>query len=123
MLRLTAIVAVLLLPAVAGAEDATSIELEGKTYGALPDEIGPIGGGAGYTKIVTQGDYAATNLDQLLEALSKAKPGQVVFIPGETDMQSKGGVSDAAYAGTLRASDNSTSKQTISVLKILFIIM
>jgi hypothetical protein len=86
MLRVTAIVAALLLPAVAGAEDATSIELAGKTYGALPDEIGPIGGGAGYTKIVTQGDYTATNLDQLLEALSKAKPGQVVFIPGETEI-------------------------------------
>ena len=86
MLQVTLVVAALLLPAVAVAEDATSIELAGKTYGASPDEIGPIGGGAGYTKIVTKGDYTAANLDQLLEALSKAKPGQVVFIPGETEI-------------------------------------
>ena len=86
MLRLTALVAALLLPAIVQAEDATSIELAGKTYGALPDEIGPIGGGAGYAKIVTKGDYTATSLEQLLEALSKAKPGQVVFIPGETEI-------------------------------------
>ena len=86
MLRLTATIAILFSAAVANAEDATSIELEGKTYGASPDEIGPIGGGAGYTKIVTKGDYTATNLDELLEALSKVKPGQTVFIPAETEI-------------------------------------
>jgi hypothetical protein len=86
MLRVIAIVAALLLPAVAAAEDAASLELAGKTYGASPDEIGPIGGGAGYTRIVTEGDYTAANLDELLDALSKAQPGEVVFIPGDTEI-------------------------------------
>jgi hypothetical protein len=86
MLRLTLLAAALLFTAVADAEGPTSIELDGKTYGASPDEIGPIGGGSGYTKIVTKGDYTVSTLEQLLDALGKAKPGQVVFIPGETEI-------------------------------------
>jgi hypothetical protein len=70
----------------AGAADQTWVEIDGKVYGAKPDERGPIGGGAGYTRIVTEGDYTVTDLDDLLEALSKAKPGEVVFIPGETEI-------------------------------------
>jgi hypothetical protein len=68
------------------ADEPTSVTLDGQTYGAQPDEIGPIGGGPGYTRIVTQGDLVAKNLDELLEALAKAQPGQVVFIPGETEI-------------------------------------
>jgi len=32
------------------------------------------------------GDYTVGKLDALLDALSKAKAGQVVFIPGETEI-------------------------------------
>jgi hypothetical protein len=60
------------------------VEIAGVVYGAKPDDAGPIGGGAGYTRIVTKGDYTAKTLDALIAALAKAKPGQVVFIPGET---------------------------------------
>ncbi len=76
----------LLIVAAVHAGDTTSIQLDGKTYGAQADAVGPIGGGAGYTKIVTKGDYVAKNLDELLDALSKAKAGQVVFIPGEVEI-------------------------------------
>lgn len=68
------------------AEDPTWVEVEGVTYGARRDEIGPIGGGPGYTRIVRKGDFVATNLEALLEALREAKPGQVVFLPGKTEI-------------------------------------
>ena len=86
MSRIAAFSVLLLVSAPAGAEEATSIELGGRTYGARADEVGPIGGGSGYTRIVTEGDFRATTLDELLDALAKAQPGQVVFIPGETEI-------------------------------------
>lgn len=52
------------------------------TYGAKADAVGPIGGGKGYTKIITSGDYTVDSLESLIDALAKAKAGQVVFIPG-----------------------------------------
>lgn len=52
-------------------------------YGAKADETGPIGGGKGYSRIITSGDYTADSLESLIEALGKAKSGQVVFIPGD----------------------------------------
>ena len=70
----------------AAAGEATSVKLDGETYGAEADGLGPIGGGDGYTKIVAKGDFVATNLDELLEALGKAKAGQVVFVPRDTEI-------------------------------------
>ena len=66
------------------ADPATWVEIDNAVYGAKADKRGPIGGGAGYTKVVTRGDYTVKDLDALLAALSKAKAGQTVFIPGET---------------------------------------
>lgn len=68
------------------AEEPTSVYIHGETYGAQGDEVGPIGGGAGYKRIVTKGDYTVENLDQLIDALAKAKAGQTIFIPGETEI-------------------------------------
>ena len=62
------------------------VEVDGIVYGAKADERGPIGGGTGYVNIVTKGDYTAKNLDALLDALSKAKSGQTIFIPAETEI-------------------------------------
>lgn len=76
----------LLLPALARAEEPTFVTLDGRAYGAQADEVGPIGGGAGYMRIVTGGDHVAHSLDELLEALAKARAAQVVFIPGETEI-------------------------------------
>lgn len=51
-------------------------------YGAKPDETGPIGGGKGYKNVITSGDFTVDTLESLIDALGKAKSGQVVFIPG-----------------------------------------
>lgn len=70
----------------ATAEQPTWVEIDAIAYGAQADQRGPIGGGNGYTHIVTAGDYIAKDLDSLLDALAKAKSGQVVFIPGATEI-------------------------------------
>ncbi len=72
-----------LCPCVAG-EQPTWVKIDNIVYGAKPDERGQIGGGNGYTHIISKGHYTVKNLDALLDALSKAKAGQTVFIPGET---------------------------------------
>jgi hypothetical protein len=63
----------------------TWVEIDGKVYGAKPDDLGPIGGGAGYTRIVTDGDYHVKTLDELRDALGKAQAGQVVFVDPQGD--------------------------------------
>ncbi len=68
------------------AAESTWIEIEGQVYGAKPDERGPIGGGEGYVPVVTRGDVTVDDLDSLLQALSEAEPGQVVFIPGTVEI-------------------------------------
>ena len=82
----------------------TAVEIENKVYGASPGQSGPIGGGDGYRNIVASGDYTVKDLDALLEALSKAKAGQVVFIPGEIEidlhmMVFDGGLSEIPAVG------------------------
>lgn len=61
--------------------NSSCVKINGKTYGAQPDERGAIGGGNGYTEIFTHGDYIAENINALEDALSRAKTGEVVFIP------------------------------------------
>ena len=73
-------------PVVNAEIEITWIEIDGTVYGARADERGPIGGGEEYTSIVTSGDYTVESLEELVEVLSKAKTGQVVFIPGETEI-------------------------------------
>jgi len=68
------------------ADDATWVDIGGVVYGAQPDERGPIGGGAGYAEIVTGGDYTVENLEALRDALAEATAGQVVFIPGDAEI-------------------------------------
>ncbi len=64
----------------------TWVEVDGTVYGAKPNELGPIGGGAGYAKVVTAGDYTARTIEELTAALAKAQPGQVVFVPGDVEL-------------------------------------
>ena len=61
------------------ADEQTWVEIDNIVYGAKGDERGPIGGGKGYANIVTKGDFIVKDLDALLDALSKAKAGQVVL--------------------------------------------
>jgi hypothetical protein len=64
-------------------EKPTWIKIGNTIYGAKADETGPIGGGKGYSKVITSGDYTVDSLESLIDALAKAKSGQVVFIPGD----------------------------------------
>lgn len=65
--------------------EQTWTEIDGVIYGAKPNELGPIGGGAGYARIIT-GDSATTTVttvQSLMAALAQAKPGETIFIPGD----------------------------------------
>ncbi len=76
----------LLMPCCVAADEPTWLEVDGVVFGAKPDQQGPIGGGADYKRIVTGGDLTAKDVDSLLDALSKATKGQVVFIPGDVEI-------------------------------------
>src|SRR6476660_1162771 len=55
------------------AEKQTWKKIGSKIYGARADDQGPIGGGAGYKRIVTKGDFVAEDLETLIDVLGKAK--------------------------------------------------
>lgn len=59
-----------------------NITIDGKIYGAIPDDQ-PLGGGYGYKEIFTTGDYVVETAEDLMRALIQAKEGQVVFIKGD----------------------------------------
>ncbi len=86
MLSITAFFVSCVLSAVEVAPRVTAVVIDGQEYGARGDEVGPIGGGEGYTRMVTGGDLVAENLDQLIDALGKVQAGQVIFIPGEIEI-------------------------------------
>lgn len=84
--RTAAIILCVLLGIPAHAAEPTYIKVDGRTYGAEPDELGPIGGGRGYARMITKGDFTAKDLDELLDALSTARAGQIIFIPAEIEI-------------------------------------
>ncbi|MBC7757273.1 MAG: twin-arginine translocation signal domain-containing protein [Phormidesmis sp. FL-bin-119] len=104
-------------------------------YGAKANEQGPIGGGEGYKSIVTKGDFIAEDLETLIEVLSKAQFGQVVFIPGKaiidmttfiyiakTTLKIPEGVtlaSDRGHNGSMGAQITSDSLDTPLMIQIL----
>ena len=85
-IALSLIIAGLIPLTYAYANDSTWVQIDNVVYGAKPDERGPIGGGEAYVNIITSGDYTVEDLDDLIKALSKSKIGDVVFIPGETEI-------------------------------------
>jgi hypothetical protein len=64
----------------------TWVDIAGVTYGAKPDALGPIGGGRGYTRLVTGGQYQVATIDELLDALKKAKAGETVFLDPKAEL-------------------------------------
>lgn len=64
----------------------TWMEFNGQIYGAKPDTQGPLGGGAGYTRVARGGDRIVTTEAELIEALAGAKAGQTIFIPGDVEL-------------------------------------
>ncbi len=85
-MRPMALFALLVIAATARAGETTFVKVDGETYGAQADDVGPIGGGKGYAKIVGKGDFVVKTLDELLDALAKAEAGQTIFISGETEI-------------------------------------
>lgn len=61
-------------------KDISWLEIQNKIYGAKPDVKGPIGGGIGYADSFTQGDFEVSDVEGLLQALSEAKAGQVIYL-------------------------------------------
>ena len=61
-------------------KDKISITKDGTVYG-IKDFSNPLGGGKGYTNIITEGDYTVTDTASLVKALKTAKSGETVFIP------------------------------------------
>ena len=58
-----------------------------ETWGCESNPTGnPIGGGEGYSDIVTGGDQTVTSYDELRSALSSTVDGQTVFVPGDAEI-------------------------------------
>ena len=56
-------------------------------YGAEGNPTGdPIGGGKGYSRIVTQGDCVVGTAEELLAALQRAKAGEVVLVASDAEI-------------------------------------
>ena len=60
----------------------TWTEVDGEVCGARPDQRGPIGGGVGYDAQVAPPAASVRTLDELLEAMARARAGDVIFIDG-----------------------------------------
>ncbi len=60
----------------------SSFKVGNRCYGARGNDLGQIGGGSGYANVFDSGDYIVSTYSQLASAVSKAQPGEVVFIPG-----------------------------------------
>ncbi|WP_257668333.1 right-handed parallel beta-helix repeat-containing protein [Parapedobacter tibetensis] len=61
-------------------QQPTFMKVNNRIFGAKPDDRGDIGG-FNYTQTFTKGNYLVQSPESLIETLSKAKAGDVVFIP------------------------------------------
>jgi hypothetical protein len=92
------------------------------TYGAGGyTGAGPIGGGAGYSSIITSGTYTVTTLAELKSYMvggsQPATAGQVIFIPSGTTITFPAGNTPAIPAGVTLASDRGYNGHAGAVLK------
>ncbi|MBI3947183.1 MAG: right-handed parallel beta-helix repeat-containing protein [Armatimonadetes bacterium] len=75
-------------------------------YGAEANPTGdPIGGGAGYRRVVRRGDVTVANAGALLAALEAARAGQVVYVASGSETDLVGHVGIAVPAGVTLAGD------------------
>ncbi len=81
----------ILRPRTARWEHEANLEHGPEQFGAEHNPTGnPIGGGEGYQAVVTAGDFTVRTLDELCKALAEAHAGQVVFIPGDVEIDMSG---------------------------------
>jgi hypothetical protein len=81
-----------------------------ETFGAKPNPTGnPIGGGTGYSRIVSENDtgvkYVVSTKDQLITALNKAESGEIIFVKGDTVINLSDTFQLTIPAGVTLASD------------------
>jgi hypothetical protein len=73
-------------------------------YGAEPNPTGnPIGGGKGYSRIVTGGDVVVGTGDELLSALEGAQAGEVVYVAPDAEIDLTGHFNIVIPAGVTLA--------------------
>ncbi len=71
--------------------DRIGMDQKPETFGAEANPTGdPIGGGKGYSRLVTQGDYHVKTAEELLAALEQAQLGQVIYVDGEAEIDLTG---------------------------------
>ncbi len=100
-------VALVVAPLIAcGSVASPQAELFEDLYGCEGNPTGnPIGGGEGYGDIAETGDLIVRTKDELLACLQEAEPGQVVFVPGEVEIDLAGTMGIGIPAGVTLASD------------------
>ena len=110
-----------LSPRTARWEHEVNLESQGERFGAEHNPTGsPIGGGPGYSDIVTEGRYTVRTYDELRQALAKAAAGEVVFVPGDAAID-MGGNAPLSIPGRVtlasdRGLDGSLGGQIVSNL-------
>jgi PKD repeat protein len=92
------------------------------SYGAESNPTGnPIGGGAGYNRIITETDsrvkYVVSTKDQLITALKSAKSGEVVFVKGSAVIDMTGTPNTNIPAGVTLASDRGNGASQGALIK------
>jgi hypothetical protein len=98
---------------------STTTTISGECYGAIAcNPTGnPIGGGSGYSRIVTSGTVTVTNKAQLLTALQSASSGTVIFIPSGYTIDMTGTASVTIPAGVTLASNRGSGGASGAVIK------
>ncbi len=65
--------------------------IQPEAFGCEANPTGdPIGGGKGYSRILSGGDHTARTAEVLVSALRRAKAGEVIWIPGDVTMDLTG---------------------------------
>ncbi len=64
----------------------TWIEKEGVVCGAQPNEMGPIGGGAGYQNQIEPRNQTIRTLDELIDGLREAQSGDTLYLDGGAEI-------------------------------------
>jgi pectate lyase len=60
-------------------------------YGAEANPTGePLGGGPGYSKMITTGDFQVSTKEALLDALKTANPGQIIYLLPDAEIDLSG---------------------------------
>jgi hypothetical protein len=55
-------------------------------FGAADDALGPLGGGAGYTRIVTAHEVLVNTEQGLIDALAEATAGQTIYVADDAEL-------------------------------------